>query len=249
MSTPSHAPTRSAFGMVGIAILLAGFLAFPPLLPAQTAAPIDPATGLPTAATPAANFVPGRIIGMRPEEKRPLLLKASERNPYAKRSDREEITGEENIDAEEQQIRARLGSLAVTGRSEGPNGLRILLGDIILEQGRILPQLLEDQSENLKVLAISDDTVVLGWIDLASGEASGKTMQVSYDLSPRVSYALHGQESPAAEEGGGERRMGVLHPGRPHGHEKSAPGEATSADDGKPEQKPQAPRDISQTEK
>ncbi len=249
MSTRPHAPTRSAFGIVGIATLLTVFFALPPLLPAQTAVPINPATGLPTTTTPAANFVPGRIIGMRPEEKRPLLLKASERNPYAKRSDKEEITGEENIDAEEQQIRARLGSLSVTGRSEGPNGLRILLGDIILEQGRILPQLLEGQSENLKVLAIQADTVVLGWIDLASGEPSGKTMQVPYDLSPKVSYALHGQESAAAEGKDNERRMGVLHPGRPHGHERIASDEATPTDDGKQEKKPQAPRDISQAEK
>lgn len=246
MSPLPDAPTRSAFAM---AALVAIALVLPPLLTAQTPAPIDPATGLPTTATPAANFVPGRIIGMRPEEKRPLLLKASERNPYAKRSDKEEITGEESIDAEEQQIRARLGSLSVTGRSEGPNGLRILLGDIILEQGRILPQLLEEQSENLKVLSIGEDTVVLGWIDIASGEASGKTMQVSYDLSPRVSYALHGQESPAAQEEGNERRMGVLHPGRPHGPRKSVPDEANPADDGNPEEKAQAPTGNSRVEK
>lgn len=213
MSTPYHAPIRAAHS---IAVFLTVALGFPLLLLAQNEAPIAPVTGLPATAAPAANFVPGRVIGMRPEEKRPLTLKENERNPYAKRGDKEEITGAETIDAEEQQIRSRLSRLSVSGRSQGPNGLRILLGDIILEQGRLLPQLLPEQSENLKVLAINEDSVVLGWIDLESGEPTGKTMQVAYDLSPVVSYALHGQESAVVEEDGTStgRRMGVLRPGR-----------------------------------
>lgn len=213
MSTPSHAPTRSLFP---VAVFLTLAVGFPSFLLAQNEVPIDPATGLPATATPAANFVPGRMIGMRPEEKRPLTLKQNERNPYAKRGSQEESVGEETIDAEEQQIRARLSSLSVSGRSQGPNGLRILLGDIILEQGRVLPQLLEEQSESLKVLAIDENSVVLGWLDIETGESTGKKMQVTYDLTPMVSYALHGQESATVAEDGTStgRRMGVLRPGR-----------------------------------
>lgn len=173
------------------------------------------AGGLPGAApAPAATFVVGRMIGMRPDEKRPLTLNAHERNPYAKRSLEEEVTGEDGENAEEIQIRERLNSLSVTGQSQGPNGLRVLLGDIILEQGRILPQLLEDQGENLQVIEISEDTVVLGWLDIETNEPTGKTMQVIYDLTPRVNYALHGQD--ATDESGepGERRMGVLRIGQ-----------------------------------
>lgn len=197
-----------------VAALITGIA---PLLPAQEETPvIDPATGLEAAPVPAANFVPGRMIGMRPEQKRPLELKENERNPYAKRSAEEEATGEDGVNEEEQQIRARLSSLSVSGRSQGPNGLRILLGDIILEQGRLLPQLLEEQSENLKVIEINEDTVILGWLDIESGEPTGKTMQVAYDLTPMVTYALHGQEAPVADEEGeiAERRMGVMRIGQ-----------------------------------
>jgi hypothetical protein len=169
-----------------------------------------PAAGAPAVA-PAASFVPTRMIAMRPDEKRPLTLKSDERNPYAKRNLEVAENSDATVNAEEQQIRERLGSLRVTGKSQGPKGIIILLGDIILEQGRVLPQLLEDQGESLKVLEINEDSVVLGWLDIETSKPTGKTMQVAYDLSPSVSYALHGQS--AGPTGGGEIaeiRMGIL---------------------------------------
>src|SRR5690606_29244548 len=134
----------------------------------------------------------------------------SERNPYAKRSPKEEKATAQESNAEELRIRERLGALRITGRSRGPNGLRVLLGDIILEEGRILPQLLEDQSENLRVVELNEDMVVLGWLDIETGDLTGKTMQVAYDLTPSIGYALHGQGPDSAREGLATRRMGVL---------------------------------------
>ncbi|MEM7600437.1 MAG: hypothetical protein AAF357_03355, partial [Verrucomicrobiota bacterium] len=151
-------------------------------------------------ASQAASYKPSRMIEMRPDEKRPLLLKDSERNPYARRSPEQETVTDSGENAEELQIREALNSLSVSGRSRGVNGLRILLGDIIIEKGGILPQLLENQTENLKVIEVSEDSVVLGWMDIETGDLTGKTMQMSYDLNPSVSYALHGQERSA--EGG-----------------------------------------------
>lgn len=198
-------------------LLLCGVIAATGQLTISSAQEAPGVPGNPSAApalAPAATFVVGRMIGMRPEEKRPLMLKESERNPYAKRSADKETTGEEGVNAEELQIRNRLSSLTVTGRSLGPNGLRVLLGDIILEQGRLLPQLLEDQSESLQVVELNENTVILGWLDIETNELTGKTMQVSYDLSAKVGYALHGQgNGPGTSEETGEvvaRRMGVL---------------------------------------
>lgn len=211
----THPTIRRAAAIIMTATLIT--VAVAPISAQEEEAPaIDPNTGLAAPPVPAANFVPGRMIGMRPDQKRPLVLKENERNPYAKRSAEEEATDENGINQEEQQIRARLSSLTVSGRSQGPNGLRVLLGDIILEQGRLLPQLLEEQSENLKVLEINEDTVILGWLDIESNEPTGKTMQVAYDLTPMVTYALHGQEAPIADEEGevAERRMGVMRVGQ-----------------------------------
>lgn len=178
-----------------------------------TGTPMPGGTAMPQPA-PAATFVVGRMIRMRPEEKRPLVLKLSERNPYAKRGAQQEAPGEEGTNVEELKIRQLLTQLSVTGRSQGPNGLRVLLGDIILEQGTILPQLIEDQSENLSVVDLNEDTVVLGWLDIETGELTGKTMQVAYDLAPKVSYALHGRTADEAEGEPAQRLMGTMRIGK-----------------------------------
>lgn len=156
---------------------------------------------------------------MRPDEKRPLLLSADERNPYAKRSPETEKAKDE-VNEEELQIRKRLESLSITGRSQGSNGLRILLGDIILEKNVILPPILPDQTERLRVAEIGGDMVVLDWLDPTSGKATGKTMQIAYDLTPSVSYALHGQSAseartetdPTGGVGSAGPAMGVIRP-------------------------------------
>lgn len=175
---------------------------------------MTPAPVVDPVAAAAANFAPTRMIDMRPGEKRPLVLKPNERNPYANRAPEQEAVNEEGENAEEIQIRERLNSLRVTGRSRGPNGLRLLLGDIILEKGRILPKLIEDQTESLKVIEVNEDGLVLAWLDIETGEPTGKTMPIIYDLTPSISYALHGQSDANRESGSDSKPvMGVLRVG------------------------------------
>lgn len=181
----------------------------------QAQAPADP--GQPGAMPIAAAYVPSRAIEMTPDQKRPLIIQSEERNPYARRSPDKQELNDQGDNAEELEIRERLSSLSVSGRSLGNNGLRVLLGDIIVEQGRILPKLLQDQSEDLKVMEVSDDSLILGWLDIETGELTGKTMQMAYDLTPSISYALHGQERLISADGDtqiAERRMGILHIGQ-----------------------------------
>lgn len=194
-----------------LAILVLAGLPFCGISQEQPVAPavVDPA------ATAAANFSPTRMIDMRPGEKRPLILKPNERNPYANRSPEQAAVNEEGENAEEIQIRERLNSLTVTGRSRGPNGLRLLLGDIILEKGRILPKLIEDQTESLKVIEVNEDGLVLAWLDIETGEPTGKTMPIAYDLSPSIAYALHGQPGGDGAAGASAKPlMGVMRIGQ-----------------------------------
>ncbi len=191
-------------------LIVAPLLLLPPAMPGQDgmSAPVPgmPLAGVP-AATPAATFTPTRVIKMRPDQKRQILIKESERNPYAKRNPQEEVAVQKTVDAEELRIRERIGALRVAGRSRGPNGLRVLLGDLVLEEGRILPQLVEGQIESLRVVELTEEAVVLGWIDPETERPTGKTMEVPYDLSPSVSFALQGQDAGTGEEG---VRMGVI---------------------------------------
>lgn len=169
---------------------------------------------------PAVTYTPGRMIPMTPDSKRPLLLKANERNPYARRSPGQETINEGGDNEEEIEIRSRLSSLSVTGRSRGPRGLRVLLGDIILEEGRILPPLIPDQTENLKVDEVSEDNVVFSWLDIETGEPTGKTMLMTYDLTPAVSYALHGQKNGGESEGDVDLQMGLMRIGKERERER-----------------------------
>ena len=168
--------------------------------------------GMPGAIQPMLNFVPSMPIEMRPSEKRPLLLKENERNPYARRSVHRETENQRGENVEELQIRERLSNLSVTGSSYGQNGLRLLLGDIILEKGQVVPQLIPDQTEHLQVIRVTKENVLLGWLDIETHELTGKTVQISYDLSPSVSYALQGQGSIDKEDGPSRRAMGLLRP-------------------------------------
>tara|TARA_R110000850_G_scaffold185992_6_gene311918 strand:+ start:431 stop:1147 length:717 start_codon:yes stop_codon:yes gene_type:complete len=192
-------------------------------LPAQTSVntvpgqPANTAPGQPGAQVPGTplmpiTFVPSIMIEMRPTEKRPLIVRASERNPYANRSQDQRDVNDNGENVEEVKIRQQLQALSVTGQSQGLNGLRLLLGDIIIERGEIMPQLLEDQSATLQVVEVTTDLIVLGWVDVESGELTGKSMPISYDLSPSVSYALHGQSNAESTDPGqpSERRMGVF---------------------------------------
>ena len=100
-------------------VLAAGFLASPPVLHSQESAgnpgPGNPALPIPSAAVPK-----NRKITLHPEEKRPLFLKADERNPFARRNPDVDLITE----ATEQETEAVLtyGSEAPPGPPDGRFG-------------------------------------------------------------------------------------------------------------------------------
>lgn len=132
-------------------------------------------------------------IEMRPADKRPLALKENERNPYEKRSAAEEDFDEADADSEEAKLREILTQLRVGGSSRGPNGLKILFGDMNLEEGMFVPQLLPNQNDLLKVTEVTEEAVTLSWVDAETGVMTGRTMQLTYDLTPTIAYGLPGQ--------------------------------------------------------
>ncbi len=174
-------------------------------------------TGFPAPITATAKPKSTRMIEMRPSQKRPLKLKQQERNPYARRSEGQKTASSTGADSEESRIRARLGSLTVTGSSRGPNNdLKVQMGDITLEQGRILPQIIEDQTVNLQVTELTEESITLGWLDIETMEFTGKTMQVPYDLSPKIMYQLSGQRRESQKSGAPvpKPKMGYLRIGK-----------------------------------
>jgi len=134
-------------------------------------------------------------VGMLPSDRTSVTVAPTERNPFAKQELKEEAPapGEEK-ESEESRIRRVLGKLAVVGRTKGPNGWKVLLGDLILEKNRTLPPVIEGQTQVLRVANIYDGSVELIWED-KSGSGEPRKMYIPIDLSPRVHTALAGRST------------------------------------------------------
>ncbi|WP_075089006.1 hypothetical protein [Verrucomicrobium spinosum] len=70
-----------------------------------------------------------------------------------------------NGTTEENEIRDRLAKLRVVGVSPGQRGLRVMLGDMVLEPGEDVPQVLPEQTLSLRVGAISSRAIELVWVE------------------------------------------------------------------------------------
>lgn len=154
-----------------------------------------------------------RIISLMPEDKRALMLKGDERNPFARRNpDVDLITEESDQETEADLIRDILNALPVSGRSMGPNGLRVLAGGIVFERGKMVDQVIPNQTENLIVENVNEASIELAWIDMETGKLTGKRLNLTYDLSAKVRYVLKGQNALLAGDGSNPTppQMGVL---------------------------------------
>lgn len=190
--------------------------------PQPQAAPVFPnapgaSTGKPAAgaalipSSSALEFVgdSAKDIGVMPDEKRALLVKDGEANPFANRTNEVDMTARPEDTSEEQSIREVLQNIKVGGVSRGVGGLRVLVGNIILERGLVLPQLVPDQRERLVVSELSEDDVEIAWIDKETGEPSAKRIRLQVDVRPKVRQLLQGRPD---GKRGDKQRFGVVDP-------------------------------------
>jgi hypothetical protein len=127
---------------------------------------------------------------LMPSDKTSEVVKVSDRNPFAKASEGEnpnqKSLNEENL------IRERLEKLRVVGVSPGNNGLRVMLGDIILEAGQQVPPILPDQTVALKVGSITAQAIELLWLEARPAGLPLRKLTIPVDLRPYVRYQLKG---------------------------------------------------------
>ena len=105
-------------------------------------------------------------VGITPKQKKAITVDADELNPFAIVND-ENVLKEtyEDISAQEQKIRGVFNSLGVSGVTKSGVGYKVLIGDMILREGQTVPSVIPDQTEQLEVLSISEEEMVLGWIE------------------------------------------------------------------------------------
>ncbi len=134
-----------------------------------------------------------RSVGLLPGDKQPVPIRPEERNPFAKREQKPEIVqDEQEAETEENRIRNVLMQLRVVGRTRGSEGRKILLDDLILEAGKILPPVIAGQTERLKVEAIYESAIEIVWIE-ADPAAEPRRLFIPVNLQPGVSRALGGR--------------------------------------------------------
>ena len=105
-------------------------------------------------------------VGLTPKQKKALTVEPDELNPFAIILDEAvETETYEDISAQEQKIRGVFKSLGVSGVTKSGTGYKVLIGDMILREGQVVPFVIPDQTETLEVLSINEEEMVIGWME------------------------------------------------------------------------------------
>lgn len=171
--------------LLGIALLPATLLQAQ-----QEYIPEAAATSTSTQAAPGHDAVKYTLL--KPNDKTSEVVREMDRNPFG-RSDVEIQAQNQKGTNEENQVRDVLAKLRVVGVSPGPNGLRVMLGDMVLEAGQIVPQVLQEQTISLRVANITYDAINLIWVEAKPTGLPPRTLTIPVDIRPSVRVRLMGQ--------------------------------------------------------
>lgn len=123
-------------------------------------------------------------------------------SPYGLPKQKKAVKSTTRQYSQEDQIREILRSLRVTGVIG--NGKKVLLHNIILEEGEIIQNVLRNQTEVLLVKAITPQKVYIEWIE-QTRRSKPRTMEILIDMSPRVEAIIPGQKDNV-----GTKAMGIV---------------------------------------
>ena len=127
-----------------------------------------------------------------PEEKTPETVKPEEHNPFESESESQNRLAPG--DTEENRVRDRLLKLPVVGTKRMENGgMRVLLGDLILETGKAVPTVLPGQLVELRVKNITEQYIELAWQEKRASGLPPKLMIIPINIAPKIRYQMPGQ--------------------------------------------------------
>ena len=132
-----------------------------------------------------------RYLLILPEEKTPEVVKPNEPNPFNKGE-----TGsikQEDTTSDENKVKDALMGLRASGVVYGEDGgvRAVMLGQLKLERGMVVPPVLPDQDVHLRVNSLSESTIELVWIEKKKNLAlPPRPVILPIDLRPTVRYYL-----------------------------------------------------------
>ena len=127
-----------------------------------------------------------------PDEKTPENVKPEEHNPFESESEAQNRLAPG--DTEENRVRDKLSKLQVVGTMRMPDGrMSVLLGNIKLEPGKVVPPVLPEQLVELRVKNITQQYIELAWQEKRATGLPPKLMIIPINISPKVRYQMLGQ--------------------------------------------------------
>lgn len=129
---------------------------------------------------------------MLPDGREKTDVQQNERNPFAQQIIPEAApTTQPAGTSEEARLRKILRALKVSGASGSGESRRVLLGSVIIKPGETLPQLLENQSEQLRVVSVDDRTIRLEFIE-RDPSIDARQIIIPISVKPAVSALMYG---------------------------------------------------------
>lgn len=128
-------------------------------------------------------------VGMLPGEKVAIKVEEAERNPFGLRVVQTTEAPKEDTGSEETEIRTVVESLTVKGVTKSGGRVQVLLGSFALEEGKLMPELIPDQTEKLRVLTLTEEKAELGFVE-KNGSVGGRTIVLRLDFTPSVRYKV-----------------------------------------------------------
>lgn len=101
-----------------------------------------------------------KYVLIMPDEKAPDLIKASEATPFGGVLDDKD---KRNESGEEIRVSEKLRSMKVVGKSSAKKW--VMLGDLILKKGDLVPPIISNQSVQLLVRDVTPDYIEMAWVE------------------------------------------------------------------------------------
>jgi hypothetical protein len=139
-----------------------------------------------------------------PSEKVPLKVAEGEENPFVAPAMDE--ASKDLVNSEENKVKERLMALRVAGASPRGESYQVLLGDMILESGMLVPPFFHDQIVRLRVKDITRDAIEFVWLEKERTGLPPRTLLLPINIRPDVRYVLPGQQLDGKEK---EIQLGI----------------------------------------
>lgn len=137
-----------------------------------------------------ADEVDPRSVGSLPYDRQGAPVDAAKESPYGLPKQVKKVKSSKTAQlSEEDQIREILLDQRVTGRISGK---KVLLGDIVLEEGEYVDDVIVNQQEVLLVKEITKNEILIEWVE-QSRRTNARQMKIPIQMQSGVRTLLKGR--------------------------------------------------------